>query len=390
MKLRHLATLVLAMAFLVQPRAQDDALMKLVLENNRRLKVAREALQLAVLEAGTGNTPPDPEVEFGYLFGSPADLGNRVDIEITQQLDFPTVYAHRSKLKQHKTDRAELQYILTRQEVLLEARQLWIEQVYLNQLGTLLGERLRQARTIQSHMERKLETGEASMLDLGQSKLMVVSLEGEYADLLAGAEDLRLGIREISGGKDMEIKDTLYPLSSSIEADSLLEAYRMGSYVQYFNQELLVKEAELDVIKSLHLPRLAAGYYSESVTDADFRGFRVGVSLPLWEHANTIKTARSEVAVAEAEIDRFVFQQEQEVRQKLNRLESYRNRVQLLEEALGMVNTQALLATSLENGEISMSEYYYTSDIYYRNRVQLLRYKKELKLQEAELMKIYL
>jgi cobalt-zinc-cadmium efflux system outer membrane protein len=364
--------------------------MKLVLENNRKLKVAREALQLAVLEAGTGNTPPDPEVEFGYLFGHPTDLGNRVDIEITQQLDFPTVYAHRSKLKQHKSDRAELQYILTRQQVLLEARQLWIEQVYLNQLGTLLGERLRQARTIQSHMEKKLEAGEASMLDLGQSQLMVASLEAEHGELLARAEDLRLGIREITGGTDLEIRDTIYPLSSTIVADSLLNAYRLGSYVQYFDQQLLVKEAELDVIKSLHLPRLAAGYYSESVTDADFRGFRVGVSLPLWEHANTIKTARSEVAVAEAEIDRFVFQQEQEVRQKLNRLESYRSRARNLEKALGMVNSQALLATALENGEISMSEYFYTSDIFFRNQAQLLRYKKELRLQEAELMRIYL
>lgn len=382
--------MVLSMAFLVQPKAQNaDALMKLVLEKNRKLKVAREALQLAVLEAGTGNTPPDPEVEFGYLFGAPQDLGNRIDIEISQQLDFPTVYAHRSKLKQYKTDRAELQYILIRQEVLLKARQLWIEQVYLNQLGTLLRGRLREAQTIQSHMEQKLESGEASMLDLGQSRLMVASLEGEHTDLLARTQDLRLGIREITGGTDMEIRDTLYPLSSSIVADSLLEAYRLGSYVQYFDQQLLVKEAELDVIKSLHLPRLAAGYYSESVSDAAFRGFRLGVSLPLWEHANTIKTARSEVAVAEAEIDRFVFQQEQEVRQKLTRFESYRIRAQKLEEALGAVNSQDLLAIALENGEISMSEYFYTSDIYFRNQAQLLRYKKELWLQEAELMKIY-
>jgi outer membrane protein TolC len=391
MKTRWIFTISLSLGLLVQPLAQhSDALMKLVLEQNRKLKVAREAVQVAILEAGTGNTPPDPEVEFGYLFGNPTDMGNRIDFGITQQLDFPTAYVNRSKLKKILTSQAELEYILTRQEVLLEARQLWIEQIHLNQVLELLGERLDQAQTIESHMVQKLEAGEASILELGQSRLMVVSLEGEYEEVLTLAEDLRIALMEITGGGDIEIKGTLYPPPLPIVADSMLEAYRLSPYVQYYDQEKQAKEAQKNLAVSKHLPKLSAGYYSESITDEAFRGFRLGVSIPLWENANTIKKAKSEVAFAEAEIDRFAFHQEKEVRQKLNQLESYRTRAGKLEEALGTVNSLALLATSLENGEISLSEYYYTSDFYFRNQAQLLRYKKELLLQEAELMKIYL
>ena len=93
---------------------------------------------------------------------------------------------------------------------------------------------------------------------------------------------------------------------------------------------------------------------------------------------------------AEAEIDRYAFHQEKEVRQKLNKLESFRTRARKLEKALGTVNSLSLLATSLENGEISLSEYFYTSDFYFRNQAQLLQYKKQQLLQEAELLKIYL
>jgi len=391
MKTRLIIIISLSLGILVQPLAQNsDALMKLVLEQNKKLKVAREAVQVAILEAGTGNTPPDPEIEFGYLFGNPSDMGNRIDFGITQQVDFPSAYANRSKLRKIVTSQAELEYILTRQEVLLEARHLWIEQIHLNQVLKLLGDRLRQAQTIESHMEQKVEAGEANILELSQSRLMVASLEGEYEEVLSLTGDLQLALREITGGEKFEIKDTLYPKALPIVADTLLEAYRLSPYVQYYDQELLMKEAEKNLAVSMHLPKLSAGYYSESITDEAFRGFRLGVSLPLWENANTVKRAKSKVAFAEAEINRYTFHQDKEVRQKLNKLESYRTRARRLEEALETVNSLTLLATSLENGEISLSEYFYTSDFYFRNQAQLLRYKKELLLQEAELMKIYL
>ncbi len=171
--------LFLAFVMIASTEAQEaDTLMKLVLEQNRELKVAREAYQVTVLKAGTGNTPPDPEVEFGYLFGKPSEIGNQIEFGVTQQLDFPTAYIHRSKVKNIKISRAELEYLLTRQEVLLEARQLWIEQIHLNQLQTLLSERLQQAETIRTHVEHQLEMGEVGLLEVGQSKLMLASLEG--------------------------------------------------------------------------------------------------------------------------------------------------------------------------------------------------------------------
>ena len=218
----------------------------------------------------------------------------------------------------------------------------------------------------------------------------MASLEGEYEELVALSEDLRIALREMTGGVAMEITDTLFPLPVPIIADSLLEAYRLSPYAQYYDKELQAKEARKKLAVSNHLPKLSAGYYSEAVPSEAFRGFRLGLTLPLWENANTVKKAKSEVAFAQAEIDRYAFHQEREVLQKLNKLESFRKRARKLEEALGAVNSLSLLASSLENGEISLSEYYYTSDFYFRNQVQLLGYQRELLLQEADLLKVFL
>jgi cobalt-zinc-cadmium efflux system outer membrane protein len=390
MKKQLLISIILATVLFSFCRAQEaDTLLKLVLEHNRNLNVAREALQVAFLEAGSGITPPDPEVELGYLFGKPSEMGNRVDIGITQQLDFPTAYLHRSNIKKIKRSRAELEYILTRQEVLLEARRLLIERIHLNQLGQLLSNRLRQAEIIQAHMQGQLDAGEAGLLEVGQSNLLVASVEGETEEVNSLIRDNQLSLAEITGGIPFELDDTIFPRPVAIIPDSLINAYRQGAGVQLHQQQMQIKEEEKNLAVSNHLPRLSAGYYSESVTDQAFRGFRMGLSVPLWENANTVKKAQSEVVHAEAEMDHYIYRQEREIRQKLNELQTLQTRVEKLDSALDSANSLALLEALLQSGEISFSEYFYSSDFYFRNQQQLLRYQRDLLIREAELLKIY-
>lgn len=391
MRRKVIYTLALALAIQSLAWAQEaDSLMKMVLEQNRELKAAREAYRVSLLEAGTGNTPPDPEIEFAYLFGKPGDVGNRIDFGITQQVDFPSSYIHKSKVKNILDSRAELEYVLVRQEVLLRARQFWIEQVHLNQLHSMLSHRFRQAQTIQKHVERQLETGEVGLLALGQSNLMLASLEGELEEVAALKENNQLALAEITGGVPVEIYDTLLPVPVQIHPDSLMEAYRQGPYAQLYYQGLQLKEAQKNLAVSQHLPKLSAGYYSESVLDVAFRGFRLGMSIPLWENNNTVHKAKAEIAFAEAEADRYTYQQELDVRQQLNKLETLRERTEKLEKALRSANSLSLLTLALQSGEISLSEYFYSSDLYFRNQQQLLRYKRDLLVQEAELLKVYL
>ena len=369
---------------------RPDSLMDLVLDQNRELKAAREAYQLATLEAGTGNTPPDPEVDFGYLYGKPAEFGNRIDFEVTQQLDFPTTYIHRSKVRDIRTYRAELEYIRIRQKVLLESWELWIDRIHLNQLHTMLTARIRQAHTIQAHVEHQLNTGEIGLLAQSQSNLLVASLEGEMEEVEARLENNRMALEEITGGVPVEIQDTIFPASVQIIPDSLVKDYRQGPAALLYDQNLRLKEQQKNLTVSQHLPKLTAGYYSESVVDQAFRGFRLGVSVPLWEQANTIKKANSEIAFAEAEADHFITRQEREIRQKLNELESLRVRIVKLEAALDGTRPISLLHATLNSGEISFSEYFYASDLYFRSQQELLRYKRDLLTLEADLLKVYL
>lgn len=379
----------MATAMLVSAQ-EAESLMKMVLEHNRSLKVAREASQTAILRAGTGNTPTDPEVEIGYLFGEPSAIGHKLNVMVKQEVDFPTSYAHRSKLRKIRSSRAELEYLLVRQEILSETKILWLERVHLNQLSLLLEERLGRAESIQTHVKAMVDAGELGPMEYSQANLMLASIEGEYEEVEAKLKNNQLALEQMAGGAQVDIPDTLYPEPAYLNADSLLSAYRTGPGTLLYQQNREEKMREKNLAQSQHLPKLSAGYFSEAVTAEAFRGFTVGISLPLWENTRTVKTAQSALIQSESELDLYLFEKEKDVLQKFNELENLNTRVKKLEEALGSAKTLKLLTIAMESGEISLTEYFYTSDFYFRNQQLLLRYKRDMLALEADLMKIYL
>ena len=326
----------------------------------------------------------------GYLYGSPTELGNRVDFSVTQEVDFPTSYIHKSRIRKIRASQAELDFVIVRQEVMLLARQLWIEHVSLHQRARLLKKRLDQAETINKHFKQKLESGEVSHLAYSQSNLQLASMRSEYDQVLMETRNMVLAWTELTGGRDVEIRDTVFPLPAEIFPDTLLERYQQSPHMLRHSQELESKEEAKKLAVSENLPRLKAGYYSESVLNTKFKGFQLGISVPLWENSKRIKQAKSEIHFAQEDAQRFTYLQLREVQQKLEQLESLRTRTEILEEALGSGRSMELLAVSLENGEISMAEYFYASDFYFRNEQLLLQYRRDLLVQEADLLKIYL
>jgi len=369
--------------------SSPDSLMNSVRANNKSLRAAKEQYQATIMEARTGITPPDPEVQMGYLFGKPDEIGDRLDFSVTQQFDFPTTYVHKSRLKDTKSLQAGLKYAIARQEILLVARQLWIERIYLNIEEKIISQRLEDAEKMHQHYLRKLNAGEVGQLQFSQSNLLVVALISEYEQVLSGISNNQLSLDEICGGVGVSITETKFPPSSRINADTILQDYSNSPELQLYGLNLILREQEESLAVSNHLPKLSGGYYSESVLNQKFKGFQVGVSVPLWENANKVKYAKSEVLFAEADEARFTSLQHKEVMQKLSQMESLKKQVEKLEEALGMVNDLELLKIALDMGEISLSEFIYTSDFYFRNVQTLHKFKRDQLLLEADLMKVY-
>ena len=195
---RLIIILVLALLPVIPAVAQDiyTPVLEQVEAGSTRLKALREVMEAEKLSYKTGLAPADPVVDGGYLIGEPSSIGNRKDISIRQQLDFPTVYAAKGKLSDVRSAGAQYRFAQERMELLLEAKRLCIELVYYNALEDLYDVQLERAERISETYRRKLESGESNQLEYNKSIPKPLTGAAETLQGACGAGSAVVGTEE--------------------------------------------------------------------------------------------------------------------------------------------------------------------------------------------------
>ena len=365
-----------------------DTLVESAVSNNKTMLSVRKYYEAEMINARTGNSPSNPEIEYAYLWGTPEELGDRVDFAITQSFDFPTAYSSRSKLSKITREQAGLRLKSAEQEIVLRTRKLWVNAVYFNKKASVLDDRLYIAQQIQQAYLRMLEEGEANQLQLNQAKLKVIALTNELSNLYTQQVANDAELKRMNGGEFFVVRDSIFPESENIILDSLILMYQTGPQNESVQTEVVRMEQQKDVAFNQKLPKLSAGYYQETILGVKLAGVRAGITIPLWENANAVKSAKANVAFAESDALRFWEQQELLVRQKYNQWLIVRGQVDEMKELMDNAANDKLLLSALEGGEISLTQYYYESDFYFQNQFDLIDLELRLNLLETELLKV--
>ena len=365
-----------------------ESLLSNTRENNKTLLTARQLYEAEVVNARTGNSPDNPLVEYAYLWGTPDALGERVDFAVTQSFDFPTAYTSRSRLSKINREQSGLKLELSEQQVIVQARQAWYRAVYLNQKNLILNERLENAKFISHAIQRLFEEGESNQLELNQANLKVTALSNQLKRLEMEKVNNDAVIGQLNGGVPFKVKDTTFPVSTEVVFDSLLVWYRYGPQNMAFQGEVARREQAKDVAFNQKLPKLYAGYYQESILGTQLKGIRAGITIPLWENANAVKSAKAGIAFAQTDAERFWEQQTLQIGQLYEQWSILNKQVIEMQQLLTNSNNDDLLIKALKGGEISITQYYYETDFYFQNQFDLLDLQIDLYLLETELMRV--
>ena len=378
---RLLLIICISAAGTVHTSAQSsvDEILKQIESNNPTLKAAAAQAEAQRLENRSGALPENPEFEFNYLWGADG-IGNRRDFSVTQAFDVATLTGMKSRQVAGQNELAALSYKSERLNVLLEAKQACIDLIYYNALKSELDTHLEQALTLVSSFEKRIQAGDASILDLNKAKVHLTTVRGQISQVDVEREALLSTLKSLNGGRGIVLEERSYALDENLPADFeawYTEASEKNPVLQYVRQEVAVDERQLSIDKTAWVPELTVGYMSELTTADKFRGVTVGVNIPLWSNSNKVKQSRAKIAASQsrkaAAEQQFYF----DLLSMYNRAASLKANSELMRASLGETDSRDYLLSAQSKGEISMIEYLVETDQYYEALEQTLSAERD-------------
>lgn len=378
---RLLLIICISAAGTVHTSAQSsvDEILKQIESNNPTLKAAAAQAEAQRLENRSGALPENPEFEFNYLWGADG-IGNRRDFSVTQAFDVATLTGMKSRQVAGQNELAALSYKSERLNVLLEAKQACIDLIYYNALKSELDTHLEQALTLVSSFEKRIQAGDASILDLNKAKVHLTTVRGQISQVDVEREALLSTLKSLNGGREIVLEERSYALDENLPADFeawYTEASEKNPVLQYVRQEVAVDERQLSIDKTAWVPELTVGYMSELTSADKFRGVTVGVNIPLWSNSNKVKQSRAKIVASQsrkaAAEQQFYF----DLLSMYNRAASLKANSDLMRASLGETDSRDYLLSAQSKGEISMIEYLVESDQYYEALEQTLSAERD-------------
>ncbi|MCM0323013.1 TolC family protein [Bacteroides fragilis] len=361
-------------------------------ENNTKLKALKEEMKAQKLGNKAGIYLSDPDVAFGYLWGTPSNIGTRKDFSVTQTFDIPTITGMKSRLANNKNQLVELQYASERINLLLEAKQYAIDLIYYNGLKKELEIRLRHAQTIADAYKQRLDRGDASILEYNKVQLNLSTVQGEMSRVEVERNTLLSELKRLNGGIEILLEENNYS-PASLPADFeewYLSAEQKNPLLQYVKQQIEVSRKEVKLNKAMRFPKFSAGYSLEKTLGQKYQGANIGISIPLWENKNRVKQAKAGVIAAQT--------REQESKQQFyNRLQNLYMRANGLQQtaagyrkSLQSLNNTDLLMKALDVGEINLLNYIVEIGLYYDTVNQTLAAERDFEKALADLSAVEL
>jgi Outer membrane protein len=388
MKKVYYICLLTGLGFMAQAQSNIEQILQSIKQNNVTLNALRESAAAEKIGNKTGLTPSNPEVELGYLWGSPADIGARKDLSITQEFDFPTAYRYKSQLSKGMNRQVDIVLRQQEREILSEARGYCVELIYRNRLNDELAKRKMYAEKLATSYESLFEKGEINIIEYNKTKLNRLKIE---KDLELNKVDIATLEAEL---KRMNNEQPL-PASADRYEEYLLpkdfkewsaEAKANNPMLLAASQEVELSRKQEQLTKAMNLPKITTGYVSERIQGTTQQGIMLGMSIPLWENKNTLRHRKAQTITMQSIQHDTEQQYNITLRTQYDKANKLSAMLEDYKQILHTSNNEALLDKAFEQGQLSLinyllelSEYYDTVERYleterdYHQAVNILR-----------------
>jgi outer membrane protein TolC len=149
--------------------------------------------------------------------------------------------------------------------------------------------------------QKKLEKGEGNILDVNKAKLQLIEINATFQENQSAINQLNQKLTELNGGQIIVFTDTSYAeLYAVPDFETLESEIRANDPTRkYLEQEKVINQKQVELSKAMSLPKLETGYHYQAILGQRFSGIHFGLSIPLWENKNKVKTQQANLIFAD-------------------------------------------------------------------------------------------
>lgn len=365
-----------------------DSVLNTIGRNNLQIQAAEADMVASVCDIKGENTLDAPSVEYSPFFNKAVSGVVSSELVVSQEFDFPTLYAARSKSGRLQARVLESEVLQTRREILLEAKQKCLQMILLENRRTVLTRRKEVSDRLQELYSSKYESGAATILDLNRVRMEVMQLKADISDNESAIRRVNVELMAMNGNKPIDIAGMDYPDIASIIAASGNRQRLVESDAGVISAQasVLASRQEVSVSRQGWLPKISLGYRRNTEIGDANNGFLVGLSIPVFSNGNKVKAANSRLTASQLKMENAVILAESLIDADMAELE---NLLQLMEiYDLDLMNqTLTLLEKAVELGNMAVVDYYVEADQIYLKMQEYLDLENRYHVLAANLLR---
>ena len=365
-----------------------DQVLQSIEANNKELLSQKQLTKAQKMENRTENNLPDPTVSYSSFYKNGAGPGHGTELVATQGFDFPTQYITRNRQAEMENEAIDLQQQAFRRDVLLRAKNLCLDLILLNQEKALMDIRMKNADELEALYAKRLEAGDANILEVNKIKMERMNVQTEVAQNNAAHRTALQSLLAMNGNMPVEFSESTYPeVKEILDYNQLRDEVVASDYsLQAAVAFTRAAEKQVSVDKQNWLPKLEAGFRRNTDTGMSMNGFVVGGSIPLFSNRKKVQIAKAQALSAQ-------LIQEDALLHVENNLMALYNEMTQLKEAMHaydmplLYKSLDLLKQALKEGEISLIEYFVEAETVYKNLQAYMKLENQYQKIMADIYK---
>lgn len=365
-----------------------DEILRQIESASPEMQAQRELTSALKTEAKTGKYLSNPTVEMENLWGG-AERAYNAELTVAQAFDFPTAYTSRNKIARMQSSLYDNQQAAFRQQFLLDAELLCIDIIHLTRLDELYRQRLDRAVQMNDVYRKKMESGGANMMEYNKTNIELIDAQTQFDMNTAELQAKRRQLGTLTGDPDDTFADLQYPSRETLSPfEQISQGYLDGNpQIESLKNEVDINQRTVTLNRALSLPQFEVGYRHNFGVEGRYKGFLVGLSVPLFERKNTVKAAKARVSSSNVQLESTRRNLTSEVRRLYDQTLSLQRSIDATRELISNLKALETLDKALDAGQINIIDYLTESAVILQSKERLYQLERDYQAAAAQLFR---